>query len=127
VRTLCRLYEVSAAGYYAWRRRPASARRSDDAQWLEKIGRIHRASRQTYGSARIHAALVQNGEIVGRRKIERLMREHGVRACATQLYRKSAGARRFFDSVDSKAHQVAVTAIDQVWVGDITYLKVRDQ
>jgi putative transposase len=127
VRTLCRLYGVSAAGFYAWKSRPASARAIDDAQWVEKIGRIHQASRQTYGSPRVHAALVGTGQVVGRRKVERLMRAHGVRACATKLYRRSPGTGRFFGCVESKAHKVDVTATDQVWVGDITYLKVRDQ
>jgi putative transposase len=127
VRTLCRLYGVSAAGFYAWKSHPASARAIDDAQWVEKIGRIHQASRQAYGSPRVHAALVGAGQVVGRRKVERLMREHGVRACATKLYRRSPGTGRFFGSVESKAHKVDVTATDQVWVGDITCLKVRDQ
>jgi putative transposase len=127
VRTLCRLYGVSVAGYYAWKARPASERAQDDAQWVEKIRRVHQASRQTYGSPRVHAALNQAGDMVGRRKVERLMREHGVRACSHKLYRRSPGTGRFYGSVASKAHKVEVQAIDQVWVGDITYLKVQDQ
>lgn len=127
MRTLCRLHGVSAAGYYAWKSRPVSERAVDDAQWVDKIRAVHQASRQTYGSPRVHAALTQNGDAVGRRKVERLMREHGVRACSATLYRRSPGTGRFFDSVESKAHKIEVKANDQVWVGDITYLKVRDQ
>ena len=52
---------------------------------------------------------------------------HGVRACSAKLYRRSPGTGRFFNRVQSKAHKVDVKAPDQVWVGDITYLKVRDQ
>jgi transposase InsO family protein len=104
-----------------------SARETDDAQWVEKIKTVHQASRQTYGSPRIHSALNQAGDTVGRRRVERLMREHGVRACSYKLYRRSPGTDRFYDSVESKAHKVEVNAIDQVWVGDITYLKVGDQ
>ena len=55
------------------------------------------------------------------------MREHGVRACSSKLYRRSPSIGRFFDSVESKAHKVEVQRTDQVWVGDITYLKVKDQ
>lgn len=127
MRTLCRLYGVSPAGYYAWKQRPASGRMLDDARWIEKIRSIHTGSRQTYGSPRIHAALAHRGEAVGRRRIERLMREQGIRACSARLYRRIPAIGRFFDSVDSKAHKVDVREIDQVWVGDITYLKVRDQ
>lgn len=127
MRTMCRLYGVSPAGYYAWRRRPVSARSTEDARLLEKIQSAHRASRETYGSPRVHAALRRQGETVGKRRVERLMRQHGVRACSAGLYRRLPGLGKFFDSVESKAHKIDVQRPDQVWVGDITYLKVRNQ
>lgn len=124
---MCRLYGVSASGFYAWRQRPASARAADDARLLEKIQSAHQASRETYGSPRVHAALRKQGETVGKRRVERLMREHGVRACSTRLYRRLPGLGQFFDSVESKAHKIVVERPDQVWVGDVTYLKVQSQ
>lgn len=127
MRTMCRLYGVSSSGYYAWLQRPASQRTFDDAQLLEKIRSAHHDSRQTYGSPRIHAALRQSGETVGRRRIERLMREHNVRACSTRLYRQRPGLKRFLDSVESRAHTIEPKRSNQLWVADVTYLKVRGQ
>jgi transposase InsO family protein len=127
VRTMCRLYGVSPAGYYAWRRRPVSERVMVDATLLEKIQAVHRDSRETYGSPRVYEALKAKGEAVGKRRIERLMREHSVRACSTKMYRRMPGLGQFFDSVESKAHKVDVQRPDQVWVGDVTYLKVQNQ
>ncbi len=124
---MCRLFEVSPAGYYAWTRRPASARSIEDAALTEKIRAAHADSRQTYGSPRVHAVLRQQGEAVSRRRVERLMRENGVRARSARLYRRRPGLARFLASVPSQAHEVKADRIDQVWVADVTYLQVQGQ
>lgn len=68
VQMMCRLYGVSPAGYYAWRGRSASRRSVEDGRLLEKIREVHKESRETYGSPRVHAELRRAGELAGRRK-----------------------------------------------------------
>ena len=124
---MCRLHGVSAAGFYAWKQREPSARAVEDERLVGQIRQVHQDSRQTYGSPRVHAALKQQGEQAGKRRIERLMRQRGIRACSASLYRRMPGTARFYGTIGCQVHERQVTGPDQVWVTDVTYLKVSGQ
>jgi transposase InsO family protein len=120
---MCRTLGVSRSGYYAWRNRPVSARGKADAQLVVDIAAAHRRSRGTYGSPRVHAELRARGRCVGRKRVERLMRDEGLRG---------RRRRRFCRTTDS-AHSMPVApnvldrkfdieAPNQAWVGDVTYI-----
>jgi putative transposase len=124
VSRLCALYHVTRAGYYAWRHRGPSARKRQDATLLEQIQAIFTRSGGTYGSPRIHRALAASGVRVSRRRVGRLRREASLRARALKLYRRMPGLHGFFTSIPNRQLDRLTTGPDQVWVGDITYLKV---
>ena len=124
---MCRLYGVSAAGFYAWKARPVSQRAAEDDRLVRQIRRVHARSRESYGSPRVHEALRRRGEAVGKRRVERIMRERGIRGCSADLYRKLPGLSRFYGMTGCPALEATVTATDQVWVSDVTYLKVEGE
>ena len=57
VATCCRVMKVSTSGFYAWQANPVSDRDLDDAVLTNTIVDIHRMSRRSYGSPRVHAEL----------------------------------------------------------------------
>jgi len=73
VALMCRALEVGHSGFYAARRRAASARVKRDEELRTQIRVIHQASRRTYGSPRVPAELRAQGERCGRKRIARLM------------------------------------------------------
>ena len=122
VRLLCKVVGVAASGFYAWLRRVPGRRQADEQRVKEKVGQIFQASRQTYGSPRIHAELQEAGLRIGRKRVARLMRESGLAA----LVRR----RRVPRTTDSRHHHlVAPNRLEQkftadrpdaVWLADIS-------
>ena len=78
IATMARVLGVSKAGYFAWVRRPASAHAVADEALLKRVRTVHASSRQTYGAPRVHAELRGRGELHGRKRIARLMRQAGL-------------------------------------------------
>ena len=79
VRTMCRVLQVSASGYYAWRDHPPSRRAIDNAVLTERIRTVHAASDATYGMPRVRAELIDQGVAVSRQRVARLMRTARIR------------------------------------------------
>ena len=121
---LCRLFDVTRAGYYAWRQRPVSVRTRQDRALLEEMRVIFEQSGGTYGSPRVHQALTMRGRRLSRRRVERLMRADGLRARVVRVYRPKAGTHRWFGQHPNHVRRIHATAPNQIWVGDLTYLAV---
>jgi len=85
--TMCRVLRVSKAGYYAWVKRPPSARAVHDDELAADITTIHQRSRRTYGSPRVHAELHAEGKHHGKKRVARLMRTRGLRGKMARRFR----------------------------------------
>jgi len=127
VKVMCRLYGVAKSGYYAWKARGRSERSIADEHLWTRIERIYLASRGTYGSPRIYHELRVNGVRIGRKRVERLMHSRGIKARCARIYRSKRGLKEYFTGIPNHSLDVVPTRSDQVWVGDITYLKAGGQ
>jgi putative transposase len=125
IKTMCRVLGVSRSGFHAWQRRGPSARWREDERLLERIREIHAENRGVYGSPRIHAELVLgDGVRVGRKRVERLMRQAGLSGLVARKRGKTTirvpGVWVCEDLVD---RAFLAAAPDRLWVADITYLR----
>lgn len=92
---------------------------------INKIVAIHRGSRGVYGSPRVFKALRQQGICVGKKRVERLMQTQGIRGRVVEVTRRQPGLKRFQASGENlRLNQPEASGLDQIWVADITYLKV---
>ena len=124
VRTMCRVLQVSASGYYAWRERAPSARAMANAVLTERIRQVHADSHSSYGMLRVRAELIEQGVAVSRKRVARLMREHAIRGISrrrafTVTTRRDRSRSAAPDLVKRKFE---ASGPNQLWVADMTYV-----
>lgn len=125
---MCELHHVTRAGFYAWCKRRPSQRQQLDQLLIERMRQIHADSRGFYGSPRVAGQLRLEGFAVGKRRVARLMRQAGLQGRSARLYRHSKVLQRaFYAGVPYRSESASTQRRDQVWVGDVTYLKVAGQ
>ena len=118
---------MSRQGFYAWQGRGQSERSKEDEGLGRRIRSLFEESEGTYGAPRIHASLQSEGTRVSRRRVQRLMRAAGLRGRVVRVYRSSPGLRGFFAQHPNRLWKLKPSRLDQVWVGDVTYLPVGQQ
>jgi len=128
IKYLCSWLKVSRSGFYDWLKRGKSKRAIEDQHLTQLIRTIHEKSRGTYGSPRIHQALLRQGHKVGKKRIERLMRIHGLQGRVVKVTRRQPGLKHFKAQGENlRLYAPKVTSINQQWVADLTYLKVKSR
>jgi putative transposase len=123
VEPICRSLGVSASAYYQRASGERSQRAVEDERLLARIRKIHHDNYEAYGSRRTWKALLRAGEQVGRGRVERLMRQHGIQGAKRRgkpwrTTRPDPTAHRRPDLVN---RDFTATRPDELWVSDFTY------
>ena len=129
VRLMCRVLQVSPSGYYKSLKASPTLRAIADDALMAHVRTSFEASDETYGAPRVHENLQQQGLRVGKNRVARVMREHG-------LVGRSRDRRRNPTTDSNHAHPIAPNLLERrfdvqrlapnrVWVSDITYVPTR--
>ncbi len=121
---MARLLGVSRSGYYAWTKRPPSARAVRSERIEAKIAWFHGESDEVSGTPRILADLREDGEIISRKTVAKTMRKLGLRGVCPKRWKTTTltdpGDAYPPDAVKRRWDN---GALNTVWIGDITYLR----
>jgi transposase InsO family protein len=118
---MCRVLEVSRAGYYAWRERPPSERVQQDTRLRVIIRAIHADSQRRYGRPRIHLTLRHEHRIrCSPKRVARLMRLDGLRGKRARRFRLTTQADGTPPAPNRLRRQFQVGQLNRIWASDVT-------
>jgi putative transposase len=125
VERMCVLAGVSRAGYY--RRWQASAPRQEETAVRDVIQRVALANRR-YGYRRIAAQLRREGFVANHKRVLRLMRQDNLLCLRKRPFVPvTTDSRHEWSIVPNLARGLVPTGLDQLWVADITYIRLLEE
>jgi putative transposase len=125
VEPICNTLGVSASAYYERASGRRSARAVEDERLLVRIEELHEANYLAYGSRRMWKALLRAGEQVGRDRVARLMRRHGIQGAKRRgkPWRTTRPDAKALGAPDLVQRDFCASRPDQTWFADFTYLR----
>jgi putative transposase len=113
---MCRIYEVSPSGYYAWLGRPPSKRTQDEGRLEVEIRAAHQRTRETCGPGRLQEELVENGVNTSAHSIKRIRRKLEIRCKQKRKFKATTNSDYAMPVVPNLLkQQFKATAPNQTW------------
>ena len=123
VEKMCRAFQISKSGYYAWRVRPKSKRNLENEQLDSHIKTIYRKNRGNYGSPRITEALNNQNIACSENRVARRMHINGIKAKTKKRFKVTTNSKHNHPIVENLLKQnFKAQRPNQVWTSDITYI-----
>lgn len=125
VEPICKTLGVSASAYYHRRTAAPSRRAVEDARLLARIEQVHASNYCAYGYRRTWKRLLRDGETVGRDRVKRLMREHGIQGAKRRgrPWRTTTPDPKAVRPADLVDRDFTADRPDALWLADFTYVR----
>ena len=120
-----KVLQVSASGYYAWRKRKPSQRALRHQRLCVAIKTSFKASYETYGAIRIAHDLREQNEVIGKNTVARLMRKEGLMPKTKRRFRRAYDAKHRIGVKNILNRGFTVKQANSHWVSDITFIPTR--
>jgi transposase InsO family protein len=122
VGTMCRVLQVSRAGYYAWRKRPPSARELENRRLRLLLRLLFNRHKKRYGYRRIYQEARK--EIpCGEKRVGRLMSEEGLKVVQKRRRPGTTNSKHKRPAAPNiLGRQFTAATPNQIWLGDLSYV-----
>ena len=123
IERMCQLAPVSRAGFYRFlqERTPVD----EDMELRSAIQQIVLEHRRRYGYRRVSAELRRRGMLANQKRVARIMREDDLLAVQPRQFVVTTDSHHELEVYLNLAYRMKLTGIDQLWVADITYVRLR--
>jgi len=127
VERMCKVFKVSRSGYYDWLDRKPSERQLENESIKAEVKRVHKESKQRYGSPKITKYMRFRGWAVSRPRVARIMRSEGIRSIVNKKFRFTTTDSNHKFPLSKNVLSRDFTAIipAEKWVSDITYIPTK--
>ncbi|WP_238456063.1 IS3 family transposase [Lederbergia galactosidilytica] len=122
IRTMCETLDMPKSTYYQSLHKTESNRDRERREFTEKIIQIHEDSKKRYGAPKIHEILVKQGHKISINRVQRLMKKAGIQSIIVKKFRSTPSKEKVEERENILKRDFTTTAINQKWVGDITYI-----
>lgn len=127
LRLLCKVAKISRSGFYAWKRRSPTQQQRANAELLDILRAIHKASRGTYGRPRLLRALRSKGYECSSERLRRLMLKNGIASKHRRKYRATTNSKHKMPVADNLLKRdFTAETVDRVWVADTTFIATNE-